>query len=125
VLVSGVVDHKAISGVNDVISRTLLVISPDGLLIKDPALFSLLQDRRVNLTVDEKLDQKMHNLGYSKILYLVSIRVDTSDPVNGVDRGETLQYYASRDDFNGLTFDGSVAYEIDRLHGATITRALG
>jgi len=122
VLVSGVVDHKAVLGMNDQASRTLLLIFPDGVVIKDPALLDLFQGQGPNLTINETLDRRMHNLGYSQIFYLGSIRVSTNDPINGIGQGETLQYYMNRDDFNRLTINGSVSYEVDRFQGATITK---
>jgi hypothetical protein len=122
VLVNGVVDHKAVLGMNDQTSRTLLLIIPDGVVIKDPALLDLFQGQGPNLTINETLDQKMHNLGYSQIFYLGSIRVSTNDPVNGVGQGETLQYFMNRDDFNRLIINCSVSYEVDRFQGATITK---
>ena len=122
ILVNGVVDHKAVLGINDQASRTLLLIVPDGVVIKDPALLDLFQGQGPNLTINETLDQKMHNLGYSQIFYLGSIRVSTNDPVNGIGQGETLQYYMDRDDFNRLTINDSVSYEVDRFQGATITK---
>jgi hypothetical protein len=125
VLVSGVVDHKAVVGINDQASRTLLVITSGGVVIKDPALVDLFQGQGPNLVINETLDQKMHNRGYSEIFYLGSIRVSTNDPVNGIGQGETLQYYMNRDDFNRLTINGSVSYEVDRFQGATITKLHG
>lgn len=122
VLVDGVVDHKAVVGINDQVSRTLLVITPDGLIVKDPSLVDLFQGQGPNLTINETLDRKMHNQGYSQILYLGSIRVSTNDPMNGIGQGETLQYFMNRDDFNRLTINGSVSYEVDRFQGATITK---
>jgi hypothetical protein len=122
ILVNGVVDHKAVLGMNDQASRTLLLIIPDGVVIKDPALLDLFQGQGPNLTINETLDRKMHNLGYSQIFYLGSIRVSTNDPVNGIGEGETLQYFMNRDDFNRLTINDSVSYEVDRFQGATITK---
>lgn len=122
---SGVVDHKVVVGMNDQASRTLLFIIPDGVVIKDPALLDLFQGQGSNLTINETIDQKMHNLGYSQIFYLGSIRVSTNDPVNGIGQGETLQYYMNRDDFNRLIINRSVSYEVDRFQGATITKVHG
>lgn len=124
VLVSGIVDHKVVVGMNDQASRTLLLISPGGVIIKDPTLLDLFQDQGPSLTINETIDQKMHNLGYSQIFFLGSIRVSTNDPVNGVGQGETLQYYMNRDNFNRLIINRSVSYEVDRFQGATITKVL-
>ena len=122
ILVNGVVDHKAVLGMNDQASRTLLLIIPDCVVIKDPALLDLFQGQGSNLTINETLDRKMHNLGYSQIFYLGSIRVSTNDPINGIGQGETLQYFMNRDDFNRLTINDSVSYEVDRFQGATISK---
>jgi len=61
---------------------------------------------------------------YSDIKYLVSIRLDSRDPINGIDKGEALAYFVSKEDFNKMKIGDKVKYEVSRSTVDTIKRFL-
>lgn len=65
------------------------------------------RDASINKSLEDEMKTK-----YSTIYYLVSIRVDSKDPVNHLEEGDTLAYFVSRDDFNRVKIEDKVEYEV-------------
>lgn len=128
VTVTGVVDHKVISGTRNQTQYTLVMILPWEVQFIDTSLSDLFLHYKVdqtlpNMTIDAGLEQKILDLGYSEILYQVSIVVSSPDPVNHLEPGDTLGYLVKRSDFNALPFWMTVEFEVrkgDPLHIAEV-----
>ena len=123
VIVEGVVDHKAVTGEKDGTSYSVLLNTPEGIIVKDEdyALFFSEKDR--NAFVNKTLEDSMKT-EYLEINYLVSIRVSSRDPINDLEENQTLAYFASREDFNAMKIGDKVTYEVERFQTATIKHVL-
>jgi len=121
VVVEGVVDHKAVSGEKGHIVYSIVLNTPEGILVKDKDYEGLFLEKDGNLLVDESLENKLKT-EYSKINYLVSIRLTSEDPVNRVGKGEALAYFVSRDDFNELRIGHEAKFEVARFQSATMEK---
>lgn len=114
VTLTGVVDHKAITGIANQTQYTLVMITPWEVQVLDPSLSDLFQGEGLNLTVDEALEGELLNHGYSEIGYQASIRVSSKDPVNHIEPGETMGYLVKRSDFNAMPMGASVEFEVTK-----------
>ena len=123
VIVEGIVDHKAVTGMKGDTVYTILLNTPWGIMIDDKEYEKFFSEKDRNAFINKSLEDKMKT-DYSEINYFVSIRVSSKDPVNSLEKGETLAYFVSRDDFNKLTIDDKVKYEVARFQTATIRRLL-
>ena len=121
VTITGVVDHKAITGIANQTQYTLVMITPWEVQIIDAYLGDLFQGKGLNLTVDEAFEQEMLNHGYSEIGYQASIRVCSEDPVNHLELGDTMGYLVKRSDFNVLQMGASVEFEVEKGKSFWIT----
>ena len=121
VVVEGTVIHKAVTGVRGSVSYTILVNRPaaDGswIIVKDRDYRGLF-GRVGNVVVDDYLESMLKGK-YSEVRYIVSIRVEGGDPVNGVREGETLAYQASREFFNMVGIGDRVRFPVSRFEAAT------
>jgi len=123
VIAEGVVDHKAVTGEKDGTSYSILLNTPEGIIIKDENYEQFFSEKDRNAIINKTLEDKMKT-EYSEINYLVSIRVTSKDPINNLEENETLAYFVSRDDFNALKAGDKVTYEVERFQTATIKRLL-
>jgi len=123
VIVEGIVDHKAVTGIKVDTSYDVLLNAPWGIIIKDKDYARFFSEKDRNAFINKSLEDEMKT-EYSEINYLVSIRVSSKDPVNGLEKGATLAYFVSRDDFNKLRIGDKVKYEVARFQAATIKRLL-
>ncbi|MEA2075751.1 MAG: hypothetical protein U9O85_08495 [Euryarchaeota archaeon] len=116
VVVEGVVEWKGITGVKDNTHTTILINEPvDGeyrILVKDKdyeSFFSDIGNAQVNKSLGDKL-----KADYLNIYYYVEITVNSSDPVNELEKGNTYGYYVSREDFNKVQIWDNVRYGVSR-----------
>lgn len=123
VVVEGVVDHKAVSGEKGHIVYSIVLNTPEGILVKDKDYEALFLEKDGDLLVNESLENELKT-EYSKINYLVSIRLSLEDPVNRVAEGEALAYFVSRDDFNEMRIGYKVKFEVARFQSATMEKLL-
>ena len=122
VRVSGVVDHKILTGVRNDTQYDLVLMAPGFISIKDHTLDDLFQGQDSNVTINATLEQAILNHGYSKINHLVAITVTSRDSVNHIDPGNGLSYFVKRGDFNSLKIGNSVIFEVEKGKTATIAR---
>ncbi len=122
VKVSGVVDHKTITGIRDQTLYSLVVMYPWGIQIDDHALDYLFQGKDQNVTINATFEQAILSHGYSKINYLASIQVSSKDSVNHLNPGDALAYFVKRSDFNALRIGNTVTYEVEKGKTLTIAR---
>ena len=126
-VVDGIVDHKIVTGIKDNTSYTILTNTPgdDGpyVLVKDSDYEGYFTIRDKNAIISESLENEIHG-NYLQIKYLVSIRVESSDPINNLVQGDTLAYFASRHDFNKVMIGDKIRYEVARSVHSTIRRLL-
>jgi len=123
VIVEGVVDHKGITGEKDGTTYSILLNTPEGIIVEDEDYEHFFSEKDRNAFINETLDYKMKT-EYSEINYLVSIRVTSKDPINNLEENQTLAYFASREDFNALRMADKVTYEVERFQTATIKQVL-
>jgi hypothetical protein len=113
--VEGTVAHKAITGVKDGTTYTILVNKPDDgsprIQVKDEAYEGYFDTGAANAVVTDSLEELMKQK-YSEIRYVVNVRA------NGVQDG-TLPYYASRDIFNDMMVGSETRF---RTSGGDIPR---
>ena len=125
VIVEGIVEHKAVTGVEGGVTYTILVNRPvengSWILIKDKDYGMFFSKEEKNAFIDKNMEDEMKN-EYSDIKYIVSIRLNSSDPVNNLEKGDTLAYFVSRDEFNRMKIGDRVKYEVSRFSKSTINR---
>lgn len=111
VTVSGTVEAKGMTGMAGDTSRTILSVQDDGVTVDDATYSALFRDApvRVNASVAERLSRK-----YRDLSYVVTLRVTSDDPVNGVPRGGSLAYTASREAFNAVTIGQTARFRVAR-----------
>ena len=126
IIVEGVVDHKAVTGVKGDISYTILLNRPadSGLwiLVKDKDyedLFKGEKDAFISKSAENEMKKE-----YSVIKYIVSIRLYSKDPINSINDGETLAYFVSRDEFNKMEIGDKVKFEVSKSEKCTIKRLI-
>ena len=116
VVVEGVVEWKGIKGVKDNTHTTILINRPvDGeyrILVKDESYEGFFPDIG-NAQVNKSLEDKL-KADYLNINYYVEITVNSSDPVNELEKGNTCGYYVSREDFNKVQIWDDVRYVVSR-----------
>jgi len=120
IIVEGTVDHKVITGLKGDTSYTILVNrmidNRSWILLKDKSYGEFFPKKDNNTFISKSLEDKMKS-EYSDIKYLVSIRLDSRDPINGIDKGEALAYFVSKEDFNKKKIGDKVKYiMINPLH---------
>lgn len=118
-VVEGVLDHKAVTGVKDGTSYTILLNADWEISVKDEDYEKFFSENDRNAFINKSIEDEM-KVEYSEINYLVSIRVSSRDPVNKIEEGETLAYFATRDNFNDLWIGDKVRYKVARFKTATI-----
>lgn len=123
VIAEGVVDHKAVTGEKDGTTYSILLNTPEGIIVKDEGYEHFFSEIDRNAFINETLDYRMKT-EYSEINYLVSIRVTSREPINNLEENQTLAYFVSREVFNALKMDDKVTYEVERFQTATIKRVL-
>jgi len=123
VIVEGVVDHKGITGEKDGTTYSILLNTPEGIIVEDENYAQFFSEKDRDAFINETLDYKMKT-EYSEINYLVSIRVTSRDPINNLEENQTLAYFVSRENFNALKIDDKVTYEVGRFQTATIKQVL-
>jgi len=116
VIVEGVVEWKGITGVKDNTHTEIMRNRPiDGeyrILVRDKNYKGFFHDIG-NAEVNESLEDKL-KVDYSNLNYYVEITVDSSDPVNNLEKGCAYGYYVSREDFNKVMIWDKVRYEVSR-----------
>jgi len=120
IIVEGTVDHKVITGLKGDTSYTILVNrmidNRSWILLKDKSYEEFFSKKDNNTFISKSLEDKMKS-EYSDIKYLVSIRLDSRDSINGIDKGEALAYFVSKEDFNKMKIGDKVKYiMINPLH---------
>lgn len=123
VIVEGIVDHKAVTGEKDGTTYSILLNTPEGIIVKDEDYEHFFPEKDRNAFINKTLEDNMKT-EYLEINYLVSIRVTSKDPINNLEENQTLAYFASREDFNTLEIGYKVTYEVERFRTATIKRVL-
>lgn len=123
VIAEGVVDHKAVTGEKDGTTYSILLNTPEGIIVKDEDYEHFFSEIDRNAFINETLDYRMKT-EYSEINYLVSIRVTSREPINKLEENQTLAYFVSREVFNALKMGDKVTYEVERFQTATIKRVL-
>ena len=123
VIVEGVVDHKSVTGTKDSTLYSILLNTPEGIIVKDKDYEKFFSENDTDAFISKSLEDKI-KIEYSKISYLVSIRVSTKDTINNLEEGDTLAYFVSKDDFNNLSIGDKVTYEVERFQTATVKRLL-
>ena len=116
VVVEGVVEWKGITGVKDNTHTTILINRPsDGkyqIFVRDKNYEGFFPDIG-NADVNKSLEDKL-KADYSNVNYYVEITVNSSDPVNELEKGNTCGYYVSREDFNKVQIWDDVRYDVSR-----------
>ena len=123
VIVEGVVDHKGVTGEKDGTTYSILLNTPEGIIVEDEDYAQFFSKKDTNAFINKTLEDEM-TTEYSEINYLVSIRVTSGDPINNLEENETLAYFVSREDFNALKMGDKVRYEVERFQTATVKRVL-
>ena len=115
IVIEGIVDHKVITGMNGDTSYTILLNRPadngSWIIVKDKDYERFFKGEK-NAFITKSIENEMKK--YSDIKYLVSIRLDSRDPINGVGKGGTLAYFVSRDEFNRVKIGDKVKFEVSR-----------
>ena len=106
-IVEGVVDHKAVTGIQDDTTYTILLNRPgDGtpwILVKDKDYDDYFATEDENAIISESLEQYIREK-YSEVNYWVNVRLPST--------GEGTQpYRASREIFNKMKVDSKVRFE--------------
>ncbi|MDN5295633.1 MAG: hypothetical protein PWP01_1143 [Methanosarcinales archaeon] len=126
IVIEGIVDHKAVTGVKGDTSYTILLNRPaengSWIIVKDKDYEMFFLKKEKNALISESVEDEMKKK-YSDIKYLVSIRLDSRDPINGIGKGDTLAYFVSRDEFNRVRIGDKVKFEVSR-EKCTIRRIL-
>lgn len=116
VIVEGVVEWKGITGVKDNTHSTIITNRPSEgkyrILVEDKNYKGFFRDIG-NAEVNESLEDKL-KADYSNLNYYVEITVDSIDPVNNLEKGNTYGYSVSREDFNRVWIWDKVKYEVSR-----------
>jgi len=123
VIAEGVVDHKGVTGEKDGTTYSILLNTPEGIIVEDEDYAQFFSKKDTNAFINKTLEDEMKT-EYSEINYLVSIRVTSGDPINNLEENETLAYFVSREDFNALKMGDKVRYEVERFQTATVKRVL-
>lgn len=123
VVVEGVVDHKGVTGEKDGTTYSILLNTPEGIIVKDEDYAHFFSKKDTNAFINKTLEDEMKT-EYSEINYLVSIRVTSKDPINNLEENQTLAYFVSREVFNALKMGDKVTYEVERFQTATVKRVL-
>jgi len=92
-VIEGFIDHVGVVGIKDGSVKTVLMIAPHGIVAKDESLGRLLAKNQ-NYSFNEilkKLDRE-----YEELYCVLSLRLTTPDPLNGLSPGETLAYIVDR-----------------------------
>lgn len=126
VMVEGVVDHKAVMGVKGDTSYTILLNRPTDngswIIVKDKDYEKFFKGEK-NAFISKSIEDEMRKK-YFDIKYLVSIRLDSKDPINGIDKGEALTYFVSREIFNKMKIGDRVKFEVSRSEKCMIKRLI-
>jgi len=103
VVVEGFVDHVGVVGIRNGVVKTIFMITPHGIIVKDENLDRLLAENQ-SYSFNEilkKLDQE-----YEKLYCTLSLKLTTPDPLNNLSPGENLAYIVDRDHcMNALNLD--------------------
>ena len=121
VVIEGVVDHKSLVGVRNGFVRTLLLVAPHAVLVKDEEVASLLGNRSLdpyNFTVNGLLEAIKSR--YDNVYGVVSIRTRYGDPANGLEPGETLGYIIDVELFDHFRLGSNVKVAVTRASGIKI-----
>jgi len=120
IIVEGVVDHKTLVGVKDDVVKTLLMVTPHGILIKDKSIKAYVSGDSI---LYERLIENLSKY-YDRIYCTVSIRVSTEDPLNDLSPGETLAYIVDIKYSSLLEVGSRVKFVITRLDPIKISRII-
>jgi len=120
IVVKGVVDHKTLVGVKNGNAKTLLMITPYGIIINDESVKSYVSGG------DILYEELIRNISryYDEVYCTISIRVSTNDPLNNLGPGETLAYIADAKYFSLLDIGSKVEFVITRLDPLKISRVI-
>lgn len=112
VIVEGIVDHKAVVGIKNEVTKMILMVTPHGIIVKDRDL-----ERHLTGIEEFKLSKVINILDmyYDEIYCTVSIRTTTGNPLNGLAPGETLAYIIDEKYFDMLKIGAKVKFKIMRL----------
>ncbi len=125
VIVEGFVDHKIVTGVKGDTSYTILLNWPtDGswIIVKDKEYEKFFMGEK-NAFVSKSTENEIRKK-YPDIKYIVSIKLDSKDLVNGIDKGEAITYFVSRDEFNKMKIGDKVKFEVLRSRKYMIKRLI-
>ncbi|MCD6455897.1 MAG: hypothetical protein J7K81_03800 [Methanophagales archaeon] len=114
--VEGVVEWKGITGVKDNTHSTIITNRPSEgeyrILVRDKEYKGFFRDIG-NAEVNKSLEDKL-KADYSNLNYYVEITVNSSDPINKLEKGNTYGYSVSREDFNRVWIWDEVKCEVSR-----------
>jgi hypothetical protein len=127
-IVEGVVGHKAVTGVIESTSYTILTNWPGSdsrpwIRVKDSDFEEFFSKQDRDAVINKSVEDEM-SLKYDPINYLVSIILTSQDTVNKLDIGDASMYFVSRDDFNKVKIDDEVRFEVSKSGFTTIERFL-
>ncbi|KGK98507.1 hypothetical protein LI82_12505 [Methanococcoides methylutens] len=126
--VEGVVEHKAINGRmsgNNVAGILDNMQHPERpwILVEDKDFEQFFSPEDKDVFINDSMHERMDGK-YVSVDYIVAIQVTSEDPVNNVRKGQTLAYYASREDFNKAKIGDTVRYRVSRLEDGRIGEIL-
>jgi hypothetical protein len=105
VTAEGIVDHKAITGIQSSTSKTIVTFTDTDNHVKDPEF----KDDFASTTIDENLAHKLQSW-YTDVKYVISVRNDAG----------TLAYFTTREDFNKADVGDMIRFKISRFRITTI-----
>jgi len=114
-----------VTGVKGDTSYTILLNWPtDGswIIVKDKEYEKFFMGEK-NAFVSKSTENEIRKK-YPDIKYIVSIKLDSKDLVNGIDKGEAITYFVSRDEFNKMKIGDKVKFEVLRSRKYMIKRLI-
>lgn len=120
--VTGRVDHKSINGTMDGTSYTLVNFIPHGAYF-NPLISDLSPEDPTNTTVAqwEDIEAALEQRGF-ELRYIANIQVPSHDSVNGLSAGMASGYFVNQGDFNQLSLNDLVTYEVPHDEKNVIAR---
>ena len=102
----GTINYKAISGVRDSTSYTIMRMTDNGIIVKDSEFEG---DFEASAAVDDALAYKLDSR-YDEVRYIVSVRTG---------EGATA-YFVTREDYNSADVGDTIRFEILRFQTTAI-----
>ncbi len=108
---TGTVDHKTLCATKNDCAIGLVDFYQGGLHSFYPDVDKLVAGMDANSTISDELVAHLRGLGYEPY-YVCSIRLDTPDPVNHLEKGQAVGYIVDVTSFNNAKIDGRVTFEV-------------